>query len=375
MLTQRIRLSRFRNGVTLSLRRLIVLASLVLLPASLHAMHDSGSTPPPQGGGPPTKGGSVETASASSGSSGGSFNIQSFHADLFTATAGAEIPILVPPGAAGVAPKIVLRYNSGVVDDLGIEQRDTALIKLQGPWTGLGWTLDTGGFIIRNTKGTTGKADDTFKLVFNGVTHDLVAAGSGRYRTKDETFWLINYVSAGDYWTVKSKDGTLHRFGFSANSRQTGLTFGLNIEVPVTFSYFIDEVTTTSGTAVRYNYFKQSSSYNKKPYDQAVYPDTITYAYRNGSLIGTVREVRFLRASRNDWTIAPAIFHTSYHELYRLDAIEGIGVRHNNHYSLDGSGRFLLIPSHVPSSQSLRARSALSRHCSRQSAAKDVSLR
>jgi putative transposase len=33
----------------------------------------------------------------------------------------------------------------------------------------------------------------------------------------------------------------------------------------------------------------------------------------------------------------------------------GTGVRHNNHYSLDGSGRFLLIAFHVPSSQSLCA--------------------
>jgi hypothetical protein len=159
-------------------------------------------------------------------------------------------------------------------------------------------------------------------LIFGGDTHDLVWIASDSYRTKDETFIQINYVSPGDYWTVRTKDGTTHRFGFNSDSKATGLTFGPNIEVPVTFRYFVDEVSTTSGVAVRYSYFKQSSSYNAKPYDQAVYPDTITYAYRNGSLIGPAREVHFIRGNRTDWTDVSAYEHTSYHELYRLDAIE-----------------------------------------------------
>jgi hypothetical protein len=37
------------------------------------------------------------------------FTVESFVTDLFTGAARAEIPILVPAGAAGVGPKIVLR--------------------------------------------------------------------------------------------------------------------------------------------------------------------------------------------------------------------------------------------------------------------------
>ncbi len=268
----------------------------------------------------PTKPGATVTTSAATAGLDASvvgFNIQSFQADLFTGSAGAEIPILVPPGAAGIAPKILLNYNSGVVDDMGNNsERD------QADWVGLGWSLDSGGFIVRDTKGTTGTSDDSFKLVFGGHTYDLVSIGSGSYRTKDETFWQITYFSSGDYWTLRTKDGTTHRFGYTSNSRATGLTFALNKEVPVTFRYFIDEVSTTSGVSVRYSYFKQSSSYNNKAYDQAVYPDTITYAYYAGSLVGNSRTVTFIRGNRTDWTDVSGSQHTSYHELYRLDAVE-----------------------------------------------------
>jgi hypothetical protein len=132
------------------------------------------------------------------GASLSSYNIQSFQADLFTGSAGAEIPIIVPAGAAGVSSKIVIRYNSGVVDDLGIDYNPD-----QADWTGLGWSLDVGGFVVRNTQGTTITTDDTFQLIFGGETHHLVAIGEN-YRTEDETFLQIAFNSAGDYWTVKT---------------------------------------------------------------------------------------------------------------------------------------------------------------------------
>ena len=307
---------------------LIFFVCFIAAPIPLHASHitapvSSNKSTSAQSAAPKqtTMLGTTQTVSALSsgglGASVSSFNIQSFQADLFTGSAGADIPILVPAGAAGVAPKILLSYNSGVVDDLAVDNDPD-----QADWTGLGWTLDTGGFILRDTKGTTSTSDDTFKLIFGGHTYELVSIGSGNYRTKDETFMAINYVSANDYWTVKTKDGITHRFGYTSNSRATGLTFGPNIEVPVTFRYYVDEVSTSSGVSVRYNYFKQSSSYNGKAYDQAVYPDTITYAYRNGSLIGNPRTVTFIRGARTDWKDVSPTWHTSYHQLYRLDAIE-----------------------------------------------------
>jgi len=184
MFTQRLEASRVWQrrllslSLSLSSRRLIILASLFSFPI----LSSSGLAAP------------LDT-----------FKNQSFQADLFTGSAGAEIPIIVPPGAAGVAPKVTLRYNSGVVDD--IEWND------QADWTGLGWYLDTGGFVVRDTKGTTAISDDTFKLVFGGDTHDLISIGGSSYRTKDETFLQVTFNSGSDYWIVKTKDGTTHRFG------------------------------------------------------------------------------------------------------------------------------------------------------------------
>jgi len=176
-------------------------------------------------------------------SSTGTFAVESFQADLFTGAAATQIPIIVPYGPAGVAPQIALRYNSATVDELDV--------KTQGQGTGLGWTLDVGGFILRDTKNTTATSDDTFKLVFGGVAHDLVLVDSLQqlYHTKDESFWQIKYVSSGDYWTLRTKDGTLHRFGFNTDSK--GFTRGTDLQTLITYRYHLDEVTTVSGVSVR----------------------------------------------------------------------------------------------------------------------------
>ena len=131
----------------------------------------------------PTEASAAAAAAATAESTQSSASIEAFQPDLFTGAASAQIPLLVPAGTAAVTPNLVLRYNSRSVDDL---DSDT-----QGQWTGLGWTLDTGGFIIRDSKGTIDKTDDSFTLVFGDESHKLVAGSNGRYRTKDETFWLI----------------------------------------------------------------------------------------------------------------------------------------------------------------------------------------
>ena len=104
---------------------------------------------------------------------------QAFQDALFTGAAVYEIPVVVPPGTAGVTPSMMLRHNSLTIDELAPHE--------QAQWTGLGWTLDIGGFIVRDTKGTVTTADDTFKLVFNGLAYPLVLVDSGQslYRTRE----------------------------------------------------------------------------------------------------------------------------------------------------------------------------------------------
>ncbi len=251
----------------------------------------------------------------------GPFSAEAFQTDLFTGAARAAIPIVVPPGTAGAAPRITLRYDSGTADSLG--PRD------QGQWTGLGWTLDVGGFILRDTKRTASTADDTFKLVFGGASHDLVLVDpqTNVYHTKDEAFWHLKYFpdtpGAGqDYWVLTTKDGTTHRFGYNLDSK--AITRPGDFLTPVAYKYLLDEATTTSGTAVRYQYEKQTATIPATglSYDRAVYPLTVTYTYHSGSLVGPPREVSFLRGDRSDWTDTSSPTNLSFFGQQRLDAIE-----------------------------------------------------
>jgi RHS repeat-associated protein len=257
---------------------------------------------------------------ASAGAPGGppvsTLSVDAFQTDLFTGAATAEVAIPVPLGAAGTAPRVLLRYNSSSVDELGP--------RAQGQWTGLGWSLDLGGFIVRDAKQTTSPHDDTFKLVFGGVSHDLVRvdAINNIFHTRDEAFVQLMYVAQSDYWLLTTKDGVRHRFGFNPDSMAIAL--GPDLTTPVAWKYLLDEVTTPSGVTVRYAYVKQTASApaSGRSYDQAVYPQTVTWSYASGALVGPAREVRFLRAPRADWTDTSASAHVSFHERERLDAIE-----------------------------------------------------
>jgi RHS repeat-associated protein len=259
-------------------------------------------------------------AAASAGTPAGSplttFAVDAFQTDLFTGAATGEIPIKLPPGAGGTAPRVALRYHSSTVDELRPRE--------PGQGTGLGWTLDVGGFVLRDTKLTTSPDDDSFKLVFGGVSYDLVLidAGQNLYHTTDETFLRLQYHRQGDSWTLTTKDGTVHRFGFNAESKATAV--GPDFATLVTSRYLLDEVTTTSGVSVRYAYAKQTATVAStgQSYDQAVYPDVITWSYHHGVVLGQPREVRFRRAPRADWTDTSATTTVSFFERERIDAIE-----------------------------------------------------
>lgn len=262
--------------------------------------------------------GQLMTASSSGGgnqSPTGTFTPASFQTDLFTGAATAEVPISVPPGTAGADPGIVLRYNSLTADEL--EPRD------QAPWTGLGWTLDVGGFILRDTKNTTTLDDDSFSLVFSGVKYDLVLvdATSRRYRTKDETYLKVQYQpsGSGDNWTVTMKDGTQYRFGSLAGTKAQMRGSGGAL---VTYRYMLAEVVTTSNTAIRYEYQRETGTVFDLSYDRAIYPSRITYTYHNNALVGPAREVRFLRTGRDDWTNNGNSTTQAFFETQKLDAIE-----------------------------------------------------
>src|SRR5439155_9126998 len=111
------------------------------------------------------------------------------------------------------------------------------------------------------------------------------------YHTKDETFLKIQYFPASDYWVLTTKDGTQHRLGYNTDSK--AITRGQDLTTAITYKYLLDQATTTSGVTVQYAYTKQTATIasNGQPYDQAVYPATITWAHAGGSTIGSARQV------------------------------------------------------------------------------------
>lgn len=246
------------------------------------------------------------------------FNVQAFQSDLFSGAGQAEIPIVVPPGAAGVAPKVALRYSTSLAETVN-SWND------QAPGPGLGWTVDVGGYIVRETNGRWPEfTNDRLMLIMGGASYELVLVSGSQnvYHTRDETFMELKYDSPNDYWTLKTKDGKVHRFGYNTDSKVRGLRPDLVTEF--TTRYMLDEVKTTSSVAVTYSYWKQTATEHSHyhTYDQAVYPDVIRYAYRNGSAVGDVREVRFYRSDRTDFYDSSNQYFMAFFENKKIDKIE-----------------------------------------------------
>jgi hypothetical protein len=81
--------------------------------------------------------------------------------DLNTGAAIYTYPFKLPPGTNGLTPTLALIYNS---------HNTNSYPEL----TGSAWSL-TESYIQRDTEHTrSDTTDDTFKLILNGITHDLV---------------------------------------------------------------------------------------------------------------------------------------------------------------------------------------------------------
>ena len=133
---------------------------------------------------------------------------KSFQPQLNTGTARYQVPLTIPPGAAGFTPVLALTYDSG---------------KGNGP-LGPGWRLGGPLTIERQTEegfpsyreaDLDGGAGDVF--VFGG--EELVELSDGSYRLEnDESFRRFSRVAgtAGDgvdSWLVEDRDGARHWLG------------------------------------------------------------------------------------------------------------------------------------------------------------------
>ncbi|MDV0446472.1 hypothetical protein MsAg5_03110 [Methanosarcinaceae archaeon Ag5] len=162
---------------------------------------------------------------------------------LFSGAAVYSYPIQVPKGIAGFEPKVEIVYNSqGAGRTYG--------------WLGDGWQLND-NYIQRDVNFTPlNTSDDKFKLTFDGQSYDLIYnATEGRYHTEIESFFFIQKEigasnQKGDYWILKTKDGTTYRFGYTMDSELMNSVTGRDYAV----RWSLDQIEDVNGNLIVYNY-------------------------------------------------------------------------------------------------------------------------
>lgn len=240
-----------------------------------------------------TDGSTVIQARGGSGGPGGGGSATVSN-DPFTGAATSQIPIIVPRGAGGVRPRVALAYNS----------------QLSNGWLGVGWSYSPGGIQRSLREGVPAYSSaDTFQ--FNGEDLVLDSQTLATFHTRRESFLRIEHITtAGDYWVVRDKNGTVSRYGFNADARVVNPANGLP------FAWHLDSVTDLHGNEIRYTYVQP-------PGTNLAFLSSIAYTYRSGALVGDERTVSFITEDRPD---KPESYITGYRTL--LDRrLAGIDVK------------------------------------------------
>ncbi|WP_407357014.1 SpvB/TcaC N-terminal domain-containing protein [Methanolobus sp. WCC5] len=172
-----------------------------------------------------------------------------FDTSLFTGSFTYTYPIETVRGKGGLEPHISLTYSSS--NGKGSH----------GPF-GSGWSVNE-NYIIRDTRYTPeNTSDDKYILMFDGSTHDLIyVEEDNSYHTETESFLKItknitNTNSFGEYWIVKTTDGTTYRFGYRDNSEQINSESSRNY----VSKWWMDLTEDVNGNQVLYNYVENPRS-------------------------------------------------------------------------------------------------------------------
>ncbi len=186
------------------------------------------------------------------------------------------IPIEVPPGRRGLAPRLALTYNSS--GDNG--------------FLGVGWDLPIGE-VMRSTKRGVNYAcnpstspDPCFVFMLGGAASELIPRTdwcADCYGAKVEGAFIRFRLVSGASWEATDKSGTKYLLGSAAGSRQDG--------PPGVFKWCLDQVIDPNGNSMTLTYIKDQGQ---------VYLDRIDYTYP-----GPTNYVKFYYESRTD---APVMY-------------------------------------------------------------------
>ena len=212
----------------------------------------------------------------------------------------------MPDSAAGPVPDVQLGYSSGLIDGFNTNSNGQV-----GP-VGTGWSLGAGGVITRRWDrcATTGNLCDDgdldYWLTLRGRSSKLVRVGSTNvFRLADDPFWRIerkftasgNGDSEGEWWEVRTGDGTVYEFGRNARSLSRVLVYSAVSVCPGGFAFHLcqkgwewnlDVVRDGNGNEVRYRYEPEKNYFTPElvpgfaspvpvQYDRASQLRSITY--------------------------------------------------------------------------------------------------
>lgn len=179
-----------------------------------------------------------------------SLNSNSFtYTDIYSGSMIYSYDIKVPLGTNNLAPSIKFIYNS----------HDT----LSNPsFLGESWRISE-NYIKRNVNHTiTNLNDDYFQLILDGSSYDLVYVPSeNRFHTKIENFFYIESKTNapntnGQYWLLKTRDGTNYRFGFNTDSESLANQYNFVTK------WYLDLVNDTYNNSIFYKYSENPYSPN-----------------------------------------------------------------------------------------------------------------
>jgi RHS repeat-associated protein len=259
-------------------------------------------------------------------------SVDSFQVAPFTGAATYTFPIKLPPGPGGLEPRLILRYNSQVVDG--------ASNRTQASWAGMGWSLDT-GFIQRDMNGTSDyEGDDTYTLNIDGSSHLLLPVpddpdndpNTADYRTADESFRRIRHYAAKrhngywedvSYWRVWDKTGATYIFNPGAyypDFKTCGVDMLRRWQWPLA------RVINKFGQELSYEYaheFKptEGTCGYRSYHTTAAYPSVITYPHNRYRVV-------FERTGRQDY-VSQWEDWLSFRVLFKRSLLSEIRVEHD----------------------------------------------
>ncbi|MEW5745519.1 MAG: RHS repeat-associated core domain-containing protein [Nitrospirota bacterium] len=233
-----------------------------------------------------------------------------------TGAATASIPIETPPGRNGVAPRLVINYNSN----------------RSNGWVGMGWELEVGEIQRATRSGLNYSAND-YVFISGGASVELTARGdwgANYYGARIEgAFSKFYYNSSTQGWEVTTKDGTKYYYGTTAASRQDS--------AQGVFKWCLDKVLDTNGNYMTVSYVKDQG---------AIYLDRIDYT-GNANGLSPSNYVKFYREGRTD-VVPIYTSNTDAKMAYRLKTVEVYGNgqlsrKYELQYAVSGNtGRSLL---------------------------------